>query len=470
MISSCKKITEWFFPWLQIVLSMESFCKEVSVNETLALAAELKTVKEWFTSIQVFCCILGVIGNVLNIRTLQSGTLQTVPFMYIRALAYFDLIALTMILNHFGLIRFSSIAPIMFYTTYIEAPVINTFLIAGLYCAFCLTIERYCLISRPHHRPSSNPRKQARRKIAILLGVSFCIHLPMALQRTMRRNDSGEYVMVNNIEILCQEPYWSIYNYYKLARECVRVAIVIIMTALNVVIAKRLKQNDERRNRLVRRSSPQNNSSSGMVTDSDASLPPAVRREESYFLRSFTEGRLTILMAVICFIFVVGNIPQIVVMILQNEAMEHNFKFQLYRHCSNTLEVLNHCLNFYVFCVASREYTRAFVNNCVCLQRVVYKFPFCRKIVFSRRSSSVMVPAGGFGIGNRDYLSMESFHDPNNVGENAASPFVHADPNVRGILVTANRETGTRQKKSLTIVNHNATDGEGPSSNGATQI
>lgn len=439
---------------LQIILNMESFCKEVSANETIALAAELKTVKEWFTSIQVVCCVIGVIGNILNIRTLQSGSLQTVPFMYIRALAYFDLIALTMILTHFGLIRFPNNTPIMFYTTFIEAPVINTFLIAGLYSAFFLTVERYLLISRPHHKPSSNPRKWARRKIMILLGISFGIHFPMVFQRTLKRNDDGEYVMVNNIHLLCEEPIWSIYNYYKLARECGRFFIVIVMTVINIIIAKQLKLNDERRNRLVRRSSPQNNSSNGVVTDSDASILPIVRREESYFMRSFTEGRLTILMAVICIIFVVGNIPQIVVMILQNEAMEHNFKFQLYRHCSNTLEVLNHCLNFYVFCMASRDYTSAFVNNCVCLQRVVYKFPSCRKFVFSRRSSSVMIPAGGFGIGNREYLSMESVH----IGEPATSPFAHADPNVRGILVTANREAGSRQKKSLTIVNHNAAE------------
>ncbi|EFP03639.1 hypothetical protein GCK72_025363 [Caenorhabditis remanei] len=449
---------------------MEAFCKEVSVNETIILAEELKNVKEWFILIQVTCCVLGVVGNILNIRTLQNPSLQTVPFMYIRALAYFDLIALTMILTHFGLIRFDHNTPIMFYTTYIEAPVINTFLIAGLYCAFFLTIERLLLITRPHHKSSSNPKTQARKKIALMLGLSFLIHLPMVLQRTLKQNEDGEYVMVNNISLLCGEPNWSIYSYYKLARECLRFIIVLLMTIFNLIITRKLKQTKDRRRKLVRRSPPQNSSPNGLVADSESSVLPVLRREESYLVRSFTENRLTVLMIVICVIFLLGNVPQIIVMILQNEAMEHNFKFQVYRHCSNTLEVLNHCLNFYVFCIASTEYTRAFFLHCECMQNMLLRFPTIARFVISRRSSSVMVSSGGFGVANKEYLSMDSIPEEakNWVVDPSSSPYAHADSNLRSILVTGNREP--RQKKSLTIVNHLAVEEEINSDHEVTEI
>lgn len=46
-------------------------------------------------------------------------------------------------------------------------------------------------------------------------------------------------------------------------------------------------------------------------------------------MKSFTEKKLTVLMIVICIIFLLGNVPQIIVMILQNESMEHNFNFQV---------------------------------------------------------------------------------------------------------------------------------------------
>lgn len=46
-------------------------------------------------------------------------------------------------------------------------------------------------------------------------------------------------------------------------------------------------------------------------------------------MKSFTEKKLTALMIAICFIYVIGNIPQIGVMILQNESVETMYSFQV---------------------------------------------------------------------------------------------------------------------------------------------
>ncbi|CAJ0558040.1 unnamed protein product, partial [Mesorhabditis spiculigera] len=76
-------------------------------------------------------------------------------------------------------------------------------------------------------------------------------------------------------------------------------------------------------------------------------------------------------------------------MVLQNDATDKLYGFQLYRNISNMLEVLNHCLNFYVFCMASSEYTRAFIVNCFCLRHAISMCPGCVKLINGRRSSSL---------------------------------------------------------------------------------
>lgn len=98
-----------------------------------------------------------------------------------------------------------------------------------------------------------------------------------------------------------------------------------------------------------------------------------------------------------------------------------------------------------------------------------------------------MVSSGGFGVANREYLSMESVQeeqkkwvvDPSKQfylkkkriiitwSILGTSPYSQTDSNLRSILVTGAREP--RQKKSLTIVNHCAVE-EDVNSHEVTQI
>ena len=99
-----------------------------------------------------------------------------------------------------------------------------------------------------------------------------------------------------------------------------------------------------------------------------------------------------------------------------------------------------------------------------------------------------MVSSGGFGVANKEYLSMDSIPeeaknwvvDPSKkltifasldyyfIIILGSSPYAHADSNLRSILVTGNREP--RQKKSLTIVNHLAVEEEINSDHEVTEI
>lgn len=96
----------------------------------------------------------------------------------------------------------------------------------------------------------------------------------------------------------------------------------------------------------------------------------------------------------ICIIYVVGNVPQMLVMLLQNEQMNKFYSFQVFRNIANSLEVLNHCLNFFVFCFASTEYMRSFLVNCRCFSVILLKIPAYAALMNSKRLNGYFLFTG----------------------------------------------------------------------------
>uniref|UniRef100_A0A0N5AIT0 G_PROTEIN_RECEP_F1_2 domain-containing protein n=1 Tax=Syphacia muris TaxID=451379 RepID=A0A0N5AIT0_9BILA len=295
-------------------------------------------------------------------------------------MAIFDLIGLTLVALHSLFVRAKALYyKQMFYWTYVDASAINTFLVTSFYCAILLTIERFILITYPHAHRSLNPRKWAQIKIAILFIVCTIIHLPMALQSRLVFNEANkEWERRNNVEFLCKEPMFTVYNGYKIFREAIRIICALVLVVLNVFITRRLQIAKKNRRRMILRSksltkSLYNQSIIGQrLFGQDLSADQEkARRENNTLMKSFTEKRLTALLVAICIIFIIGNIPQVFVMILQHENRETNYSFQLFRNIANALEVLNHCLNFYVFCLASRDYTQAFLHNVKLLRNIL---------------------------------------------------------------------------------------------------
>ncbi|KAK0395496.1 hypothetical protein QR680_001308 [Steinernema hermaphroditum] len=358
-------------------MSLQTFCDQGLQNATSEHNIDLVELKSVFRLIAMTLCTIGISGNILNLITLRNPSLQTVPFMFIRALAVFDICALSAIFIHYCLPASTDSYLLISYHTYIEDVLINACLVAGLYCALLLTIERFVLIKYPHTSRLLNPENNARLKIFLSFFLALLLHSPIALQNTIKVNSDGTFHKGNNQELLCQDPYWSIFNYYKMIREAIRFLCVMSMVVMNAVITRQLQRQKKNRRQMVLR----NNVVSATQPTSPARDKQS--RRDTSLLRSFTEKKLTALMISICLIYVIGNLPQTVVMVLQSETTEELFGFQVYRNIANTLEVLNHCMNFFIFCMASSEYTRAFLFNCLCLQRILGKTPFCEN--FFRR-------------------------------------------------------------------------------------
>uniref|UniRef100_A0A1I7YDS4 G_PROTEIN_RECEP_F1_2 domain-containing protein n=1 Tax=Steinernema glaseri TaxID=37863 RepID=A0A1I7YDS4_9BILA len=367
-------------------MSLRTFCDQgPPQNETVAEHdIDLADLKNMFRLIAMGFCAVGISGNVLNLITLRNPSLQTVPFMFIRALAVFDICGLSAIFLHYCLPASTDSYLLIAYHTYVEDVFINACLVAGLYCALLLTIERFVLIKYPHTSRLLNPENNARLKIFLSFFFALLLHSPIALQNKIKLNADGTFHKGNNQDLLCQDPYWSIFNYYKMIREAIRFFCVMSMVGMNAVITRKLQRQKKNRRQMVLRNN--------VVSATQQTSPARERqsRRDTSLLRSFTEKKLTALMISICFIYVIGNLPQTVVMVLQSETTEELFGFQVYRNIANTLEVVNHCMNFFIFCMASSEYTRAFLFNCLCLQRILGKVPFCEHFFRRQRMNRTL--------------------------------------------------------------------------------
>uniref|UniRef100_A0A914HI33 G-protein coupled receptors family 1 profile domain-containing protein n=1 Tax=Globodera rostochiensis TaxID=31243 RepID=A0A914HI33_GLORO len=371
---------------------LDRFCRPD--NGTSLPNPALTNLKWTFRCIMVAISLLGVAGNVLNLVTLRSPSLRNVPFMFIRALALFDLVSLAAILLHFVLDSVHiNLDPVVFYEVWVQDVLINSFLVAGLYCAVLLTIERYLLIRNPFATGVRllSIENTVLVKIGFALLVAVLLHSPMALQnkakctRMEAGKCAGRWTKGNNVDLLCHQPAWTLFNYYKMGRECLRFFCVLLLIVLNAKVARSLQVAKRNRRLLIKRVSmpPEMQQPQLLGLPFPGGDLKGGKRELNSLMRSFTEKKLTALMIAICVIFAIGNIPQMVVMVVQNESLEHSYNFQVFRQLANTAEVLNHCLNFFIFCMASSEYRRAFLSLSPirCLLRRV---PLCASFVHVR--------------------------------------------------------------------------------------
>ena len=110
-----------------------------------------------------------------------------------------------------------------------------------------------------------------------------------------------------------------------------------------------------------------------------------------------------------------GNLPTAINMIVfSHQQWRHNLLYQIFRGIANTMEVLNHCLNFYVFCMASSEYSRAFLYTCTairgkcCASHAMRRCSSLDDSPMRRQQSSAAV--ANAGRGNDSLVVIENRH------------------------------------------------------------
>lgn len=347
------------------------------------------TYKIWLPSL----IVVGLLGNILNLITLRSPTLQNVPFMYIRAIAVFDLLSLLLV----GLAcsRLWQTKPMFsfaftYYQAHIERPLINVLLTASLFTALILTVERYYLICKPHNvrrTVAVNPRLAAKLYIFSCALTSSLLHIPMLFEKIPQC--SREECTVRDNRHFTP----TLLRVSKLTREFVcRVFPVLLLAILNAIIVRTLQRLKQRRRQMTLKFNTLNNLAprhSSIETSQEISRHK--KRSNSY-LGSFTEKRLTTMMMAITVIYVIGNVPQSISMILNDDTRGEDFVYQLFRAFANSMEICHHCLNFYIFCLTSRDYSKSFLRNCSYVKRFLVRSFGVRRTSIDIETASVKPP------------------------------------------------------------------------------
>lgn len=302
---------------------------------------------------------VGFFGNFLNLLTLRSRALQSVPFMYIRAIGVFDQISLfLMTVFCIEIIQEPPFSfSFAFYLAHINLPIVNTFLTVSLFIALLLTVERYRATSSTYlqHRRLTHYREKFKAKCFIT--VTFVVTLALHLVALV-----GRYTVIcvgNDYNCIIEDShYYSDSTKYHLDwfKEIVcRMVPVTALAALNIILVKKL-QNINKRRKLLK-SKPNMNDLHNYKPVSNNKV----------------DKRLTTMMIGITVIYVAGNIPQSVLMTLLKKRLEmsENLDFQIFRSVANVMEIGNHCLNFYIFCLTSQDYLKSFVRQCKRLKKTV---------------------------------------------------------------------------------------------------
>lgn len=135
-------------------------------------------------------CVLGILGNLMNVITLASRRLRAVSYMYLRALAIADLFCMLFvlvfvsgeILNQLGtgINRYKWYG---FYQAHIMLTFINWALATGVFVVVALSVERYVSVVFPMHFRAWNSPRRALKAIIIAYSLPALFYIPYSLGR-----------------------------------------------------------------------------------------------------------------------------------------------------------------------------------------------------------------------------------------------------------------------------------------------
>ncbi|KAL7069671.1 hypothetical protein ACQ4LE_011127 [Meloidogyne hapla] len=301
-------------------------------------------------------CVLGIIGNSMNVVTLASPRLRAVSYMYLRALAVSDLLCMLFVLAFAccEVLKESGVPierhPLYgFYQAHVMLSFINWALATGVYIVVALSLERYVSVVFPLHFRMWNSPKRAMKAIIIAYTVPALFYIPYGIGRysvSEKVNSRGE-ISYGAIDSEISKTFgWQV---YKWTREAfLRFLPIVILFVLNfqimIAFRRRQKMFDRLRNR------------------------ETAARDDT----------LLYILGGIAVMFFVCNIPAAINLLFINEVVKKRPDYQIFRAAANLLEITNHAAQFYIFCVCSSDYRVTFMQKFPCLRAYyINKSKFC---------------------------------------------------------------------------------------------
>ena len=152
------------------------------------LRDEYRCVSYWFVC--PILLILGICGSGANLAIMTGPGFSGPTFFFLRALSLSDLLYLFFAIGYFIEIMMLQEShenyPNIYYLTYWDVVICNTFISTSGFIIILLTIDRYRCICQPTLPPSSHPRL----KTLLALAISFVMQLPRFMEERLFRSVS----------------------------------------------------------------------------------------------------------------------------------------------------------------------------------------------------------------------------------------------------------------------------------------
>uniref|UniRef100_A0A915CPI0 G-protein coupled receptors family 1 profile domain-containing protein n=1 Tax=Ditylenchus dipsaci TaxID=166011 RepID=A0A915CPI0_9BILA len=289
-------------------------------------------------------CVLGIIGNLMNVVTLASRRLRAVSYMYLRALAIADLLCMIFVLafvsgevlHQTGIAVLNTHAWYGFYQAHLMLSMINWALSTGVYVVVALSLERYVSVVFPMHFRAWNSPQRAFRAIMFAYMLPAVFYIPYAFARYsvgQKQSPDGQIIYMAIDSDISKTFGWKI---YKWTREgLLRFLPIIVLSVLNFQIILAFRKRQKMFTRLT-------------------------NREKTTASRDDT---LLYILGGIVAMFFVCNIPAAINLLFINETVKKRVDYQIFRAVANLLEITNHAAQFYIFCVCSTDYRVSFMEK-----------------------------------------------------------------------------------------------------------
>uniref|UniRef100_A0A0P6EPX5 G-protein coupled receptor B0563.6 n=2 Tax=Daphnia magna TaxID=35525 RepID=A0A0P6EPX5_9CRUS len=351
-------------------------------------------------------CILGILGNVLNLIVLTRPTMRGPAYVYMRGYAGAALLAIifalpfsSRILFHNEIGPWSSFAQAFFHA-HLELFLGNACLGIGVLMLVALTVERYLAVCRLGRTRAFAAKKTPLVAVGLaLLAVSLylpylfrahvitCSTVPDGLP-VYRKRENPSFAH----STLWAAYLWTLEVIFKMAP-------TLIIVHLNCCIIVVYRRTCARRRSMLTKaptasqllpppssvqsangSHHQSGSSPTMVTSvnrdgavsfvsnngsdricsenppqqQQTRLPNGQPADDSR--RFWEEKRLMFLLGSTSILFSVCITPQLVLSLMIHEAVLQSYYFQVFRAVANILEVTNYSFTFYIYCMFSRDF------------------------------------------------------------------------------------------------------------------
>lgn len=367
MEDSAQGCLEWIYGKVNMTNRSGEEClhEQAQFVETMNANCQIFQLTVSFFLIGVMC-VLGLIGNVLSMLTLQKDNMHTVTVFLLSALCVADIgfilpafivIMLPSYCEYFQQhCAFSLRQTLMQYIEQYGWAVVSFAHTCTVYMTVLVAVHRYFFVCRPHdcHRLSGLIR--ARRQAAVIPLASLLFNLPRVFEykvRTLTMRNLEANITYQYVETT-KHPTWFADNMwfqvlYKNVLYCL-LMFAIPLTLLVVLSLRLLRQLHMRR---VSRSK---------YNRAGARPGGSERRQKQ------RDDNITFVLVIIIGVFVVCQAPLLAQRLLLATSIDENahhcgHAYFYVEQAANFFAVLNSCVNFAIYFLFARRFRLTLVND-----------------------------------------------------------------------------------------------------------